>query len=179
MPSTLNFGGGVRLEGDEASLELLEAIADNAEDMRPAFRRIDRTVGPFFKRRFDSAGAHGGDGPWAPLSETTRRVRPRSGGNKGGLDRPLWDTGATKLSLQTVNDDSIRVMRKHTYERGTRVPWARFHQSGFESLLWGTRQRGQGVQVPERHVIPDPLPRFLVERWVDVVSDWVMKGGKA
>lgn len=127
-------------------------LEKRAGDLKPMFRDFDRDVGDFFRRRFETAGRHGGS-PWKPLSRKTRLARNRAGvsGNKGGVGKPLWATGKLKESLQEVGGDSIRHIGRHRYVRGTRVPYAVYHQ--------------EGMGVPRRELLPDEggreVPRVL------------------
>lgn len=141
------------VEVDDAELQRrLKSLVRKTGDLRPMFRGFDRDVGTFFRRRFETAGRHGGQ-PWKPLSRQTRLARNRAGetGNQGGVGKPLWATGQLKRSLEEVGPRSIRSIRKDGYVRGTRVPYAVRHQ------------RGEGV--PEREIIPTRgqggLPRLL------------------
>lgn len=145
----------------DASLKRrLRELDRKAENMKPMFRDFDRDVGSFFRRRFKTAGRHGGR-PWKPLALATRKARQRAGvsGNKGGVGKPLWATGQLKESLEEVGPRSIRSIRSDGYVRGTRVPYAFFHQ--------------EGKGVPERKIIPEGrkgLPDLLTIKLLQRLS---------
>lgn len=151
----IRVGRNTSIRLDDAALQRrLKKLDRKAENMVPMFRDFDRDVGDFFRRRFETAGRHGGR-PWKPLAVATRKARRHAGvsGNKGGVGKPLWATGQLKQSLEEVGGRSIRSIRRSGYVRGTRVPYAAYHQEG----------RG----VPEREIIPESdkgLPRVLVTK---------------
>lgn len=128
-------------------LEDLDDARGRTEDLRAPFRLFDRRVGMFARRQFETAGAAGGE-PWEELDESTKRARRRHrGGNRGGVNRPLWDFGKLKTSLQEVGPESVREVGRQRYVRGTTVFYARFHQ--------------EGEGVPQRQIFPDPWPMQL------------------
>lgn len=80
------------------------------------------------------------------------------------------------------------------YERGTRVPYAVFHQTGYTLRTAGermslsgarstistrhttSRKRGKGTfagtrDVPARPIVPDPIPKYLVNDWLETIAD--------
>jgi phage gpG-like protein len=126
---------------DRAVKRRLRSLVRKAESLKPMFRDFDRDVGTYFRRRFETAGRHGGT-PWKPLSLRTRKARQRADAdqNRGGVGKPLWASGRLKRSLEEVGPHSIRTIRRDRYVRGTRVPYAVRHQ------------RGEGV--PEREIVP-------------------------
>lgn len=129
-------------------LEDLDDAQGRTDDLRPVFRLFDRRVSMFARRQFETSGAVGGD-PWEPLKEETKKKRLRHrGGNRGGVDKPLWDFGKLKASLQTAGPESVREVGRQRYVRGTTVFYARFHQEGTEDI-------------PKRQIFPDPWPDQL------------------
>lgn len=128
-------------------LEDLDDAQGRTDDLRPVFRLFDRRVSMFARRQFETSGAVGGEA-WEPLSEETKeRRREHRGGNRGGVDKPLWDFGKLKSSLQTAGPESVREIDRQKYTRGTTVFYARFHQ--------------EGEGVPKRQIFPDPWPMQL------------------
>lgn len=120
--------GGLDVEfvGLKEALAKLEAKGKKARDLTSAFRRFDReSVRPFLDEQFQTAGAFGGH-PWAPLKASTQKKRRRPGGNRGGVDHPLWDTGNLRSKLL---NRPIRLITRDEYRRGTDVPYAR-HAGG-------------------------------------------------
>lgn len=161
----------VRFDADEVQTEM-SARGKRARDLSTPFRVFDRDVGQFFRKRFETAGKHGGGGfsglsGWKELSEETkeRRRKPLSEGgtpNIGGVKHPLWDTGNLKASFQEVGGESVRNIERDRYIRGSRVPYAIYHQEG----------RG----VPKREIVPDEMPRFMMRRLTRLVERWVADG---
>lgn len=150
----------VEVVGTRRTEALLRSASKAAKDLRPAFGEINaRVVEPFFRRQFDTAGEAGGQ-RWAPLRPSTRARRLRRGGNRGGLDRPLWDMGELRASLVKTGPRSIRRITRTEYERGTAVPYAAVHQ------------RGTG-RIPARPIVPDPLPEDVLRQIEGVVADHV------
>lgn len=138
-------------------------MVKNVQDFRVPFRVIDaKVVQPFFKKQFETGGRFGGQ-PWAELSEATKAARQRPGGNRGGVDRPLWDTADLKRSLHTPGPNAIREFAKFRYARGTRLARGAYHQTGYTILRWGNVIFDSPRDVPARPIIPEPLPEFLLE----------------
>lgn len=150
----------VNLEGVGPLLARLEGTSRRARDLRPAFQVIDRSVGNFFRKQFESGGRYGGSA-WRPLAPSTLRRRlskvSNPGGNRGGVNRPLWNTGGLKAALQEVGGNSVRVIEPKFYQRGTTLQRALYHQMGTRTI-------------PQRPIIPDPLPRFLVADWENTLE---------
>lgn len=154
----------IKVLGDEAALRLLEQAETGAADLRNVWRIIDKSLHVFFRRQFETGGAAGGV-KWRPLLPRTQRYRPRPGGNRGGVNRPLWDTGRLKASLQSPGPESVRVFQRLRYERGSQVPYSLYHQTG------------QGV--PARPIIPDPWPAYKVRAWMRIVEAHLLDMGDA
>lgn len=150
--------------------ERLRGMRVRVADLRAPFKQFNRSVENFFETRFDTAGRHGSSlesggltgSRWKPLSTKTKKARRRAGksGNRGGVRRPLWATGNLRRSLIETGPESIRRIGRQTYVRGTRVPYAHFHQEG----------RG----VPERPIVPDPIPRGLQKRAARLIEQHVV-----
>jgi hypothetical protein len=119
--------GGVEVVLDDRRLKRL--LGDRRlESMKEPLHIVRGRIEGDFRRRFETAGAHLGT-KWKPLAPATVRSRLRKrGGNKGGVDRPLWDTGRLKQSLQRVGPESISVVSDTELVRGTAVPYASAHQ---------------------------------------------------
>ena len=141
-----------------------------AQDLTPAWHKIDKgLITPMLRRQYASKGAYGGQA-WAPLRPSTQRARQRPGGNRGGIGHPLWDFGRLKASVENVGPESIRVVRPRLYQRGTRVPYAHLHQKGFVVTEWGGRKFKRPRSVPAREIIPDPMPSRTAATAVKLVA---------
>lgn len=150
------------LRGGSRADRLAGEARGRIRDLRPAFRVFDRKVGSTYRKQFESSGRHFGT-PWKPLAPSTRKARQRTGGNRGGVMRPLWDTARLKRSFQEVGGDSVRVIRRHHYERGSRVDYGAFHQ--------------EGDGVPKREIVPERWPDFLRREWIDTAGDYLAGRG--
>lgn len=125
---------------------LVDGMRLRSADLRPAWAVIDKRLSVFFRLQFETSGQVGG-AKWKPLAPATKRARVRPGGNRGGVDRPLWDTARFKRSMQTGSGpESVRVMDRQRYERGSSVPYSVYH--------------------PDRPVIPDPFPEHMMRAWL-------------
>lgn len=129
-------------------------------DLRPWFKgSLDKGVTSFLRRQFDTLGTFGGT-PWAPLKPSTMRSRLRSGGNRGGIGHPLWDFGDLRRSLLTPGSRGfLRTITAKSYQRGTSIPYAQYHQEGTQRF-------------PARVLIPDP-PTFVVKAWEKSLGRWI------
>jgi len=168
----------VVIEGDEELARLLEKYAKRAEDLRPVFRgKIDRAVSSFFTRQFQPAGLFGNSVGWAPLAKATRRARLKTGGNKGGLERPLWDSGGLRASFVNPNAPlAIRQIKALSYERGSADFKAGLHQEGFKVKRWGRNVVSPPKNVPAREIVPDPMPSFALRSYNRMIGDYLVTG---
>lgn len=151
----------VRFEGLEGALEEIEAREEKAGDLSLAFRWFDyNTVDRFTELQFQTAGTFGQE-PWKELAPATKKARRRSGGNRGGVDRPLWDTGTLKGSLDSPGGRALRHFGAQRYFHGTSLGYASF----------------VGAPDGPRPIYPDPWPRFLVSSWEETLSDFFEGSG--
>lgn len=142
----------------------LRGMKTRIADLREPFKEFDRSVGHFFRLRFITGGRHGSPGKWEPLApETKERRQEKAGGNRGGVSRPLWDTGEMRASFVEVGPESVRKIGRQTYERGSRLPRAAIHQQG----------RGN---VPQRRIVPAEIPSYLQSRAARLVASHVADG---
>ncbi len=163
----------IELVGVERLQKLLRGIERRGTDMRPLFRgKINKSMTSMFKRQYASKGEFSGDS-WARLRPSTRRWRQRIGGNRGGTDHPLWDTGAGKASLEKVGPNSFLRITRSTYERGSTLPYMALHQSGFTVRSWGGRTFKSPRKVPARKSVPDPPPTPIVLVWEVLIARYM------
>lgn len=150
---------GVRIDDRELKRVMRRGLRA-VGDLSPWFRgTLDKGVTLFLRRHFDTRGSFGGT-PWAPLKLSTIRNRLRRGGNRGGVGHPLWDFGDLRRSLLVPGSrNSLRVIRRDRYERGTSDPKARWHQDGTSRM-------------PARVIIPEP-PSFVVRAWEKSLARWI------
>ncbi len=167
--------GRVRFVGLAGVEKRYKSRSARAKDMTVAWLRIDKHFTTVEQRQWATRGAFGGQA-WPPLRPTTQKARQRPGGNRGGINHPLWDFGELRGSLIAVGPNSIRVITKDLYQRGTRVPYAAKHQKGFVATQWGGRRFHIPRQVPARQVIPDPMPGHVRATWLRIAADHVRGG---
>lgn len=163
-----------------AMARLRETIAAT-RDMTPVFGGpINASVDTLFRRQFESEGSYAG-ARWAPLRPVTKQLRTRRGHGRGGILRDtnrLW-ASFTKLGL---GPEAVKVVTSESLERGSTVPHARFHQTGFVSRTFVVidadgnpiplrRKRPQGV--PARPIVPDRVPPALVKAWETFIARWI------
>lgn len=122
----------VRSFGEKQINREILGIRERALDMRPVFKVVLKMIYQFQKELFDSEGASGGEGKWAPLAESTvkkkanRRVPPGQGD-----PRILHDTRVMRLSLTAPNQLGSRwSLQKGMITFGTDIPYAQFHYEG-------------------------------------------------
>ena len=161
--------GEIKLRGLLTVEKRYTGITRRTQDMTPAWRRIDKSVTTVLTRQHATKGAFGGQS-WAPLRPATVKARQRPGGNRGGVGHPLWDFGRLRASLIMVGPESIRVITKDRYVRGTRVPYAVRHQEGFTVTEWGGQKFKHPRKVPARQLIPDPMPEHIRATWLRIAA---------
>jgi hypothetical protein len=106
------------------------------------------------------------DKPWAPLSPETIKDRAR----KGYPGDPIMvREGRLKKSLAAPvrTADSIVEVSKFGLVFGTMVDYADYHQQ--------TKGPGKGI-IPERQVIPDPIPETVIEEIRENIRDYLVEG---
>jgi hypothetical protein len=167
----LSLGGVVRVE-DEG----LAAVLRRAGNLTPLFAGpIDKSVTLMFERRFASEGAWGGI-RWAGHQPLTIRLRARPGHGRGGI---LRDTSRLWASfVKGSGPDAVRRITPSEYERGSAVPYARFHQRGYSlTRVFGIRLR-KPRRVPARPVVPERVPREVLATWERLVKEYVERGAR-
>lgn len=167
---------GVEVQGLGRVLSRLEEIRRRTGDLRPVYRRVvDPEYSRFMRLQFETAGRYGGD-PWAPLRQSTIRHRTRAGGNRGGTNRPLWDTGRLRASLVKVGPESIRHIGRTRYVRGTSVPYAVYHQEGAILRQWGGHAFTRPRRLRRRPIFPRSMPPRFTSRLLRGMEDYVTEG---
>lgn len=174
MPS----GAYVLHVDDREFRKLLISLAVRSHDLSSWFReKLDPSVSKMLRQHWDGRGRYSGG--WKPLRPASMIARIRPGHNKGGVNYPLYDTGRLRQSLLSPHHhEAIRVITRDHYERGTQVPYARYHHGGFTVRQWGGRRFHKARKVAPRPVIPQP-PHFYVRGWARSLAVWVEKGKSA
>jgi len=119
--------------------EISRGIAVAVHELRKEVTRMpwQEFLGDMFKdleaihaRHFASEASPSGE-PWKALSPYTIA--------KKGFDRILHETGALYNSLGQRGAGAIRKVRHRELEFGTSVPYAKYHQAGFQNTRSNTR----------------------------------------
>jgi phage gpG-like protein len=150
MPLVVSF----EIFGDvQVERELLN-IKRRADGMRPAFEKLHQSFVGIERRQFDSQG-RSGSGGWAPLKPATIAAKQRRGHDA----RILRATERLRKSLTNkTSADHVKEISLDGFFFGTRVPHARFHQTGTTKMPQRRpvelteRERRAWVRVLQRHI---------------------------
>lgn len=157
------------------ALQLLEAVAGRASDLRPVFLSAVKTsLDRFFISQFDTQGAEGGQ-PWAPLQPSTLAAKGRAHRAAMGVLRftnRLW----ASLTKPTPGNLGISAATANIMYRGTMVPYAYFHQYGYTVSRWGKALFHNPRHVPARILVPAEMPPRYVEAWGRSIQRYVVEG---
>lgn len=166
------------------ALAKLSTVLKAATDLSPVFGGpINQSVDEAIKKQFDTEGSFSGT-KWAPLAPVTVKLRGRRGHGRGGILRDtnrLW-ASLTKLGL---GPEAIKVVTKNSLVRGSTVPYAQYHQTGYQSRTFVViNKQGDPVAlrrktpraVPARPPIPDPMPTSVVKSWEEMISRFIAGG---
>jgi phage gpG-like protein len=116
---------GIFMEGSKEVRAKLGVVIRDSDNLLPAFNQIARVFREAESEQFDSLGARGGT-EWPPLSTRYRKWK-----EKRYPGRPILVlSGRTRESLTRRTGDSYFTADSHRMTIGTKVPYARFHQSG-------------------------------------------------
>lgn len=125
----------LRIEGNLRTLgNSLRTVADNAENVEPAWEAFSVYLGNQVSRQFSSRGTHFGT-PWKPLTPDYARAK-RKAGYRGGIlvrEGDLRDSFSSPRNILDSDRDSAVF--------GSRLDTAVWHQ-------YGTRRNGKQVNPP-------------------------------
>lgn len=144
---------------------ILLSIPKVLKNLRPLMQRvIAPRVNVMLRRHWETKGAAYGH-PWAPWARSTLLDRLRKGNASKGLMRDtdhLFET----LLRDRPTDDRLRVIQGGLrLALNTRVPYAVFHQVGTRFM-------------PERQVIPYPLPPVFLRGVREAIRFYLISGGR-
>lgn len=144
----------LRLEvfGETVIDRTLAGIADNAEDLSPAFEAIADVFTTANRRQFDSQGAFGSGG-WQPLSPPYAAWKARHYPGKTILRR------TDDLFRSLTQGPAVRVIQPHRLVLGSDVEYGKYHQAGGDGV-----PRRRPVELPEstRRDMVRILQRFAI-----------------
>jgi hypothetical protein len=138
-------------------------LPNRLRNLRPLMQRgIAPAFNAMLKRHWDSKGAAFGR-RWAPWAESTRAARIAKGNAAKGLLRDT-DHLFKVLFRERATDNRLRVVAGGVeFRPNVNVPYALFHQVGTSRM-------------PERQVIPDPLPRSFKQECRAIVREFILTG---
>lgn len=140
--------------GDKQVARGFSRFADDVKDLSEAFREIAKDFREGERRQFDTSGGYGAGG-WRSLSPATVA--------KKGHARILVDTGTLRDSLTGETPYSIEIVRPLELTVGTKVDYARYHQTGTNRM-------------PARPIIA--LPEEQKTRWHKIIHRYLVKQAK-
>lgn len=145
------------IEGDRLVARHLLAVEQRTLHPRPAFARIGEQMLLAEKHLFDSEGAFAGR-HWERDQPSTLEAKAEM-----GLDpRVLHATRRLRRSLtQRGNQEQIRKSTDRGIEFGTRVPYAKCHQTGTRNM-------------PARP--PEAFERLQRRQFERTISRWILNG---
>ena len=115
----------ITVQGEQRLRQALADLARSIQDYSPAWEVITRNFQRAMRGQFGSQGARGGK-TWAPLSRAYSRWKERV-----APGRPILVlTGDLVLSLIRQTGDTIHEERPLSLTLGTKVPYAKYHQTG-------------------------------------------------
>lgn len=138
----------LQLTGADRAMSMDRDLAARARDLRPAWRAIEQASARHQDRLFDTRGASGGSGAWAPKKSPRGKLLQKTRRLRKGVARP----GGERVFLYT---------KQEVYLWSTRVPYAAFHHNGSGAL-------------PARRLI-DPSPRDIDE-YAEILTHWILDG---
>ena len=132
-------------------------ILRRSRDFKPVFRWMFQELQEAHRENFKTQGAASGF-PWKPLEPQYASWKIENYGANGVLVR----SGDLERSL-TMNSSrgAVRDIGARTAEFGTKLPYAKFHQSGTSNMA----QRK-----------PLFLPRLMADRTADAVGEYLVHG---
>jgi len=133
------------------------AMTRRSQDFRPVFRWVMQELQKAHRQNFRSQGASSGF-PWSPLDPQYASWKLENYGAKGILVRE----GDLENSL-TMNSGrgAVRDVGLRTAEFGTRIPYAKFHQTGTTNMA----QRK-----------PVFVPRLMALNTATTVGEYIVHG---
>jgi hypothetical protein len=145
--------------GEQALLELPARLRGLRRLM---IQGVAPVVNKMLKRHWDSKGAAFGHA-WAPWAPSTLAARIRKGNASKGLMRDTDHLFRVLFRARSTDDRLKIVAGGLRLQLNTGVPYGIFHQLGTSNM-------------PERQIIPDPLPRSFVRTVRDVVRVYILTG---
>jgi phage gpG-like protein len=115
----------VQVGGVSAVRRDIARMQGRAEDLRPALDAIAKVVASANQANFDSEGAAGAFGRWAPLSPGYRSWK-----EKHYPGRPILVLTGDLRDALTSTPMQIQYASAHELVMGTSIPYGAYHQTG-------------------------------------------------
>ena len=143
--------------------EAILALPNRLKNLRPLMQQgVAPALNSMMRRHFESQGAAFGH-PWAPLAESTIATRLSHGTLSKGILRDSDNLFRTIMKSRAA-DNRLRVVRGGlTLQANVGVRYALFHQVGTQFM-------------PDRQVIPDPLPQTFRRTVMNLVREFIRSG---
>lgn len=149
-----------RLTPDE---QALIALPDRMKNLRPLMQNVIAPLtNEMLKQHWDSKGAAFGH-QWAPWAPSTKAARIRKGNASKGLMRDTDHLFNTIFAARATDDRLKIIAGGLRLQLNTRVPYAIYHQVGTSNM-------------PERQVIPDPLPPTFLRKVRAAIREYLVTG---
>lgn len=146
-----------------AAEKTLAALPNRLRNLRPV---MQRGIAPAFnrmeERHFKSKGAAFGR-RWAPWAASTLAARIKKGNASKGIMRDTDHLYRTLLRGREADSRLRLISGGLRLDFNIGVPYAIYHQVGTSRM-------------PERQIIPDPLPRSFMQECRAILREFVLTG---
>jgi hypothetical protein len=144
--------------------QLLVQLPNRLQNLRPLMQRvIAPEVNNMLLKWWNSKGRAYGRSGWAEWAEATLAKRTRKGNVSMGILRDTDHLFKTLFRARSADSRLRLIPGGIKLSLNIVVRYAIFHQLGTENM-------------PERQVIPDPLPAVFIKRIRSLVREFVLTG---
>lgn len=120
----------IEIEGEKELARAVLRVIGSIDDFRPYWKALQNELFDIEREQFDSEGAKGATGKYKDLSPTYARYKQKIYGDKPILQR----TGRLYASMTGNTSDTVAQLGKTEAVFGTKVPYAKKHQTGAKYL---------------------------------------------
>lgn len=145
------------IDGEVVVSRRLNALAERAEDLSPAWPFVQAEFFKIMDRAFRSEGASGGM-PWAPLKLSTARQRFAQG--YGAFHPILQRIKRLRRSLTQPHADNLAAGTPRSIALGSDVPYFVYHHSK-RPRTGRLPRRGFDTTAEDRHALVRPVRRWV------------------
>ncbi len=145
------------------SIQQLNELPERLKNLRPVMvGAVAPLANQMLLRHWESKGAAFGH-TWAPLAPSTIATRARKGTLAKGILRDTDHLFRAIFRERAADSRLSSAPGGYRLRLDTRIPYAIYHQVGTSNM-------------PDRQVIPDPLPRSFVQDVKKVVREYLLTG---